>query len=165
MSEAIHLADALEGFFTRPDNGWFTPFTIAVNQLTSSQAASIPAQGLNSIWLVVQHVAFWQEWALLRLKGLPADRKTLEGGEEGWAPIRDPESEGDWQKAVERAVRVNRELADFVRQIPDAELDIPIAPGKAARYQVLQGLIAHNAYHINEIISLRHLQGWMLEQT
>jgi len=27
MSEAQHLADALEGLFANPEHGWFTPFS------------------------------------------------------------------------------------------------------------------------------------------
>jgi hypothetical protein len=60
MSEAQHLADALEGLFANPEHGWFTPCSVAVTGLTAAQAASVPAPRFNSVWAVVNHVRFWQ---------------------------------------------------------------------------------------------------------
>ena len=84
MPEAQHLADALEGLFSR-DHGWFTPFSVAVDGLDAAQAASVPAPGFHSIWAVVNHVWFWQQVTLLRLQGAPVDRQAL-GAEDGWPP-------------------------------------------------------------------------------
>jgi len=52
-----------------------------------------------------------------------------------------------------------------VASLSDEEIAQPTAPGRAKRYQAIQGLIAHNSYHTCEIISIRHMQGWWLERT
>jgi len=164
MTEAQHLADALTGFFTRTDNGWFTSFASAVAGLTAQQAAWVPGPGFNSVWGLVDHVWFWQQFFLPVLRGLPADQQPLRR-EDDWAPVADPIDEDAWQAACRRVVSVNAELAAFVAGLSDEELAQPSAPGRARRQQVIQGIIAHNSYHTCEIISVRHMQGLWLEET
>ena len=66
-TEAEHLSDAVRALFVSNDHGLSTSFATAVAGLTASQAASVPAARLNSVWAVVNHVRFWQEVTLLRL--------------------------------------------------------------------------------------------------
>lgn len=164
MTEAQRLADALEGLFARPDNGWFTPVSVAVAGLTAEQAASLPQPGFNSIWAVVNHLAYWHVVLLRRLRGEPPDPQAP-APERGWAAIPNPADEQAWHAACQRLAHLNEELAGVVAGLTDEALTQPIAPGRATRYQVIQGLIAHNCYHTAEIISLRHLQGLWLERT
>jgi len=162
MSEAEHLAEALISLFTRTDNGWFAPLTAAVVDLTARQAAWMPAPGFNSVWGLVDHVRYWEEFALLRLRGRPAGPAVL--GED-WAPIANPADEAAWQAACRRAVAVNEDLAAYVAGLTGEELAQPYAPGRVRRQQEIQGVIAHNSYHTCEIISVRHMQGLWLEET
>ena len=92
----------------------------------------------------------------LRLQGLPVDRKAL-GAENGWPPPAENADELAWQAAGERVLTVNRELAARVAQLSDDELGEPIAVGRASRYQVIQGIMAHNSYHTCEIISILYI--------
>ena len=163
MAEAQHLADVLKGLFGDPEHGLFSAFTIAVDGLTAAQAAAIPAPRFNSIWAVVNHVRFWQEYTLLRLRGLTIDRQAL-GAANGWPPAGDPGDEYAWRAARTRAIEVNQELAALIAQMTDDEVVQPSAPGRASRYQVIHGIIAHNSYHTCEVISIRHLQGLWLER-
>lgn len=162
--EAQHLSEALEGFLVRPDNGWFTPIAIAVSGLSAEQAARAPAPRFNSVWAIVNHVRFWHQYALLRLQSQPVDRQAL-GSETGWPPAGEPPDEQAWQADCQRLFSVNAELAALAAQYSTEELDQPYAPGRAKRFQVLHGVIAHNSYHTCEIISVRHMQGWWLEDT
>jgi uncharacterized damage-inducible protein DinB len=160
MSEAQHLADALENLLVNPDAGWFAVLPQAVGCLTAEQAATEPAKGFNSVWKVVNHIAYWQEYFLRVLKDDSFEAKQL--GED-WAPILDPKDDIAWQEAVKRAIDINMQLSEDVEALKDADLEQPIQAGKSKRYQELLGLIAHNSYHICEIISIRHMQGLWLE--
>jgi uncharacterized damage-inducible protein DinB len=160
MSEAQHLADALENLLVNPDAGWFAVLPQAVGCLTAEQAATEPAKGFNSVWKVVNHIAYWQEYFLRLLKDDTFEAKQL--GED-WVPIPDPKDDIAWQEAVKRAIDINMQLSEEVEALKDADLELPIAAGKSKRYQELMGLIAHNSYHICEIISIRHMQGLWLE--
>lgn len=161
MTEAQHLADALEGLLVNPDSGWYAVFPQAVGCLTAEQAATEPAKGFNSVWKVVNHIAYWQEYFLRLLKNWKFDPKEL--GED-WLPIPDPKDEVAWQEAVKRVIDINMQLVEDVESMLDEELDQPIQNGKSKRYQYLMGLIAHNSYHICEIISIRHMQGLWVEK-
>jgi hypothetical protein len=164
MSEAEHLSDAVRALFVLDDHGLFTSFATAVAGLTAAQAATVPAPRFNSVWAVVNHVRFWQEVTLRRLRGQPVDRQAL-GAENGWPPAGESADEAGWQAAVQRCLEVNRELAEAAAALSDEALAAPLAPGRAAPWQLIQGMIAHNAYHTSEVISIRHLQSLWLDRT
>jgi hypothetical protein len=164
MSEAQHLSDALVGLFAHSGHGWFAPFTVAVGGLTAQQALSVPAPRFNTIWAVVDHVRFWHQIVLLRLHGEQVSDPAL-WREGGWPAAASPADDAAWRAACDFAVALNAEVAGAVAGLDDADLVRPPGPGRAMHYQVIHGLIAHNSYHINEIISLRHMQGWWLERT
>jgi hypothetical protein len=132
MAEAQHLADALKGLFGDPEHGLFTAFTVAVDGLTAAQAAAIPALRFNSIWAVVNHVRFWQEYTLLRPRGLTIDRQAL-GAANGCPPAGDPGDEYAWQTARTRALEVNQELAALIARMTDDEVVQPSAPSCASQ--------------------------------
>jgi len=164
MSEAHHLSDALVGLVSNPENGWFTPVVVAIDGLTAEQAVTIPSQGFNSIWGVINHMSYWQEFLLLRLRGETVEQLKAEG-KDNWQTIEKPGDEQAWKADCEHILAVNKELARFVEGLSDAELDEPYAEGGSKRYQVIHGIIAHNSYHTNEIISIRHMLGYWLERT
>ena len=89
MSEGEHPSDAVRALFVMDDHGLFTSFSTAVTGLTVAQAAAIPAPRFNCVWAVVNHVRFWQEVTLLRLRGQPVGRRAL-GADNGWPPAREP---------------------------------------------------------------------------
>ncbi len=157
MSESAHLADALQGLFGG-DHGWFSPFTVAMTGLTSQQAACVPAPRMNSVWSIVNHVAFWHELVLYRFLGKWMDQETYGAGSK-WSQPSDPNDEQAWQAVCQRAVSINKELSDLVAGLSDEALAQPLHGGKSSGWQVLHGLIAHTSYHTCEIISLRQLQG------
>ncbi len=164
MTQASSLSDALQGLFSNPDAGWFTPISASIQGLSSEQAAQVPAERFNSVWSVVNHVRFWQEFMLLRLQGQPPDREAL-GGKNGWPPVPRDHLPSDWAADQKRMLAANQNLADFINTMDDDRLNQPVATGKPSPYQVIQGVIAHNSYHTCEVISIRHMLGLWLERT
>lgn len=154
MSEEKHLSGALEGMFANPQNGWFSPFTEAVAGLTAAEASWFPGPDMNSIWDLVNHIRFWHELVLRRLRGEHVDRLEL-GSDKGWPPSGSPD---DGQSCT-RAISANRDLSAFVRELTPADVDAPVEEGRARRWQVLHGLIGHTCYHTGQIILIRRLQG------
>lgn len=86
MTQAQALSDALLGLFSNPEAGWFTPISIGIQGITAEQAAIVPAERFNSVWAVVNHLRFWQEFMLLRLQKQNVDRQAL-GDEKGWPAV------------------------------------------------------------------------------
>jgi len=163
-SESQHLAQSLEALFARKDAGWFIGFSAAVEGLTAQQAARVPGAGFNSVWAIVNHIGCWHDIVLKRLRGVPMDASIFSGGQ-GFQQPNNPADERAWQAACERALNLNRELAAQIAGMSDAELDRPIETWSDTRREAVIGLIAHNSYHICEIISMRHMQGYWIEKT
>ncbi len=162
MSEGEHLADALEGLFENPENGWFMPLVKGIEGLTAQQAATVPAPRFNSVWGVVNHVRMCNEFALHRRQGHPVDVDT--SSEAYWWPSPgDPRDERAWQEARDCAIAVNRQVAAYIASMSAEELDQPAGSGPTKRYQLLHGMIGHNSYHACEVITIRHMLGLWLE--
>ena len=164
MYQSEALADALHDLFANPEAGWFTRISVAVQGLTVEQAAQVPADRFNSVWGVVNHVCFWQEFMLNRMQGLSVNRMSS-NIHHGWPPIPDHPTQADWEASLSRMFAANCMLADFVKTLGDETLHRPVAAGKPSPYQVIQGVIAHNSYHTCEVISIRHMLGLWLERT
>ena len=158
MSEGKHLADSLVAFFCYTDHYTLTPFTNAVAGLDARQAAAVPASGFHSVWALVNHVRFWHEANLCQLRAQPVDYEAL-GDKDGWPPPGGPEDEEGWQAAVSRTVQLNRQVAELVAGLTGEELAEPVVAGYVTRWQIVQSLIAHNAYHTCGIIDARRLLG------
>jgi hypothetical protein len=163
-TEAKHLAEGLEIYFTNPEHGWFQAFVTAVSGLTAEQAARVPAERFNSVWAVVNHVRYWTDFMRLRMLGEKVNPEDL-GGNDGWPLPADPPTEEAWQAAVAAAVTAVQTAAAVVAKFTAKELNSAPAEGWPIRAQVVQGMLAHNSYHTCEIISIRHMQGLWLEHT
>ena len=158
MAEGKHLADSLVALLAYADHGTFVPFTQAVSGLTADQASAVPAAGFRSVWAQVNHVRFWHEANLRQLRALPVDWKAL-GAEDGWPPPGDPSDEASWEAVVSYTVALNAEIAELVAGLTGEELEEPVVAGYVTRWQIVQSLIAHNAYHTCGIIQVRRLLG------
>jgi hypothetical protein len=164
MTEASHLAEALNDFLVKPDLFWFTSFLPAVEGLTAEDAASVPGPRFNSVWGVTLHLILCQRYALTLLRGEPVNMAEF-FAEGAWPPVRQPGSEAAWQQAKDDLLAVNQALADCVGGLPAGALEEKVAPGQFKRYQYIQGQLAHNSYHLCEIVSIRHMLGLWLEKT
>jgi uncharacterized damage-inducible protein DinB len=163
MSESEHLADALTGLLSSAESGWFTPASLALEGISAEQAIDIPVEGFNSIASVVMHMSYWQEFLLRRLSGKMTDDLKNDPRQD-WSSKFDPWNNQTWETVRERLFSTNKELAELIEKFNDEQLQSPYIEGRAKRYQVIQGIIAHNCYHTNEIITIRHLLGLWLER-
>ena len=163
MSEMLHLSEAILSFTSSPQNGWFLPITEAIQGLSAEQAAIVPGKGFNSVWAVTNHVWFCQVKVLLHLQGRSTEQLSFGEGND-WPPVGDPLDESAWQTAQERMLAVTQEISKCISELSAEELETPFEPGKAERWKLVQGLIAHNSYHACEVISIRHMQGQWLKE-
>lgn len=161
MSEAEHLAEALTSILLEEENGWFVTVLPALEGMSAVQASRSPGEKFNSPWSVLRHMTYWMEFILCRLRG--DDPKEKLG--EDWLPIADPSDEDALASDKARMATAARELAEIITGWSDALLEESFTKTGHNRRHVIQGVIAHNSYHTNEIISMRHMLGYWLEQT
>jgi len=164
MSEASHLSEALEGLLATPDLFWFVSYPTAVAGLTSEQAAAVPGPRFNSVWGVTLHLTLCQKFAMAVLRGEAVEASTF-FAEGAWPPVHDPQDAEAWQKAKTDLLAVNHALAECVAGLSNARLEQEFPSVGMKGYQYILGHLAHNSNHLNEIISIRHMQGLWLEKT
>jgi hypothetical protein len=164
MTEASHLAEALEGLLAAPDLSWFVSFPAAVDGLTALQAACALGPRFNSVWGVTRHLTICQQFALAVLRGDLVDANIF-FAEGAWPPVGEPQVEAAWQKAKNDLLGANHALAEFMTGLSCEALEeeLPLVGMKG--YQFMLGQLAHNSNHLCEIVSIRHMLGLWLEKT
>jgi hypothetical protein len=166
MSEAQHLSQALNRYFTNPNVGVFASFASATDRVTAAQAATVPVPRFNSVWGIVNHVWYWEETLLRLLRGQPVTHQMLGAPDEsGWVPAGDPADDAGWAAARSRALATNAELATEIAGLTPEQLEEELEAWQTKKHRAIQAIIAHDSYHTCEIICVRHMQGLWLERT
>lgn len=135
---------------------WHVPLIDAVRGLQAAQAAWKPAPERHSIWQIVEHLIFWKEYMLSRLRGAPR-------GPSGWAKGLDwkdvwETTDSAWEDTLRRLVEVQKALKAELGRRSDDDLDVPL-PGSSFPLFTIQTMAVHDAYHCGQICYLRALQG------
>lgn len=163
MPESAHLSEALKELFTTPDCYWFVSYPAAVDGLTAEQADCAPGPRFNSVWGVTLHLTICQQFAAAVLRGeqVTPDTFFCDGG---WPPVREL-TESAWEEAKAGVLAANHALAAAVADLPAGALDDELPQVGMLAYAYIQGHLAHNSNHLNEIVEIRHMQGLWLEKT
>lgn len=124
---------------------WAAPWSKALDGLSPEQAAWAPAAGRNSIWQHVNHVSIWRECTLA--KALPGRAGPTEGElrDQNFAGPPAGATAADWARAVQRLQQSHDDMRELIAAAPDLE---------RAQYH-----LAHDSYHLGQILLLRALQG------
>lgn len=123
---------------------WAAPWSKALVDLAPQQALFKPAAGRKSIWQIVSHVTFWRDYHLDRLNGSGklSDEQVMA---RQYAEPDHP-TPGDWSDAQTRLRASHDRMVAAV-----AETTLPI--------DKLLPVLAHDAYHLGQIMYIRALQG------
>jgi uncharacterized damage-inducible protein DinB len=157
----ILITNQLDGLFMSGGNGWHAPFATAVEGLSAATAARRPAPGVNSIWDIVNHMAYEQGIALHRLRGLTGKPAPFAppgpAGHPNWPAPDAAGGQAAWEAAVHRLLDTHREIVTLLEGMSPAEL-LTTPPGKRwPPVNLAQGLVGHNSYHAGQIVLLRRL--------
>ncbi len=157
MSEAERLGKTLKRYFSA-QHGIFLSFPGATDGLTAAQSLMVSKPGFNTIWGVVNHTAYWIEFTLLIMQGSEAQPTTPAGSKnDGWSQPEQA-TDAEWEALRQGTIQLNDQLAEATVALSDEQLHMPIGPWKQTPYQMVQSIMAHNSYHVCEVISLRHMQ-------
>lgn len=125
---------------------WYAPWSKAIDGLTAAQAAWKPAEGRHSIWQLVNHIVFWQDYTLRAARGQKPTREEFakETERRNWEEPAQV-SEAAWKDAREKFLASYRAMVD-------------LAGSPEATERPLYHLL-HESYHFGQIMYLRALQG------
>jgi len=160
VSEATRLIDQ----FKRAHDGdpWHgSPVTEILEGVTPEQAARKPPNGAHSIWELVLHMTGWRNEVARRATGEPAG----EPAAGDYPDVGDP-TPARWKAALAALDASHANLANVVRGMSDDHLlkptndprNRPLGTG-CSYYELLHGIVQHDAYHAGQIAILKKVLG------
>ena len=134
---------------------WAPPLSAALEGVTSEQALWKPegAAG-NSIWENVNHLTYYKERLLRKLKGMEK-LPDLESNDATFTVTGSGEE--DWKQAVDKLKTIHASLREIIVALEEGAYEWG-GSGHAPGEEVMS-LILHDAYHTGQIVLVRKLQG------
>ena len=117
-------------------------------------AGTRPRGVAHSVFQLLNHMVFWQNWVISWLEG-----KKPENVSGSWRGSDGPASRGEWERAVGRFRSGIDELNRCCR-----EADLLAKRGKTSRLEMLQTAASHNSYHAGQVVILRQMLGTWADQ-
>jgi uncharacterized damage-inducible protein DinB len=123
-----------------------------LKQVTAEQASRIPDGLDHSIWQLVQHIAYWEEVVLRRVRGEIVDAPL--NTPEDWPPKRKL-SDSEWQQALHRLDASHIALLKAMEAFPENKLRETVPKRDHDYYALLHGIINHCVYHGGQIATVK----------
>ena len=115
-------------------------------------AGAKPRGAPHSVYELLEHMSYWQDWAIRWLNGEQPVAPPHASG--SWPANAGPLSRRDWDEAV---ARFRRGLAALERYCRGAGR--PFGRGAQRQLEMLHTIGAHNSYHAGQVAFLRQLLG------
>lgn len=142
-------------------------FAVATDGLTAQQAAACPSERLNSVWAVVNHLAWLQAHTCDALLGKviePEKGVKSVGDTRYWPALPVEINDAAWQAARQAVLESNQRLVETIAALPDSQLTEPIpAYFNLPPTILLPHIVTHFSFHVGEIITVRHVQRLWVE--
>lgn len=135
---------------------WHGPAVLEVlRDVDALRASAHPVPDAHSIWELVLHLSATQSVLLRRIRGEEAGLSD----DDFWEPVPKATDE-DWQAALDRLTRQERELRAAVAAFPEDRLGEKLMPsGTTTAYVSFHGHVQHNVYHAGQIALLKKAYG------
>lgn len=119
----------------------------------SWQEATTKVHDLNTIAVLVFHINYFVGVALKVLQGGP-----LDGNDTLSFDHPAINSEADWKKMVDKALREAEEFASLVEKLPENKWTEPFVLEKYGNYyRNVAGIIEHTHYHLGQLALVKKL--------
>ncbi len=124
----------------------------ALEGLDWSDASYHPEGAPHSIFQLLNHITYWQDWAVKWVDGkTPPFPKHARGS---WPGNAGPANQKEWDRAVQAYLRGLAKLKGQAR-----EADLFAKRGDNTRLQMLRTIGSHDSYHIGQVVVLRQILG------
>jgi uncharacterized damage-inducible protein DinB len=137
---------------------------VALVQDVSFESCARTVSGFpHSIWQIVWHMDYWMDYELRRIQG---DRPVYPAhASASWPLETAPENDSEWGKAAARFCTLIDELA-LLAETGEETLNREVEPMHPTHLErsssilaVLWQLVAHNSYHIGQIVLMQRAFG------
>lgn len=120
--------------------------------LAWKEAGTQISEAPHTVFQLLQHICFWQDWALRWLDGKKPPLPGRAGA--SWPAPASPASAADWKCAVKNFRSGLRQLE---RRTSTASFTAE--SGQKSPLEMLQTIALHNSYHVGQVVSMRQLLG------
>jgi uncharacterized damage-inducible protein DinB len=117
------------------------------------KAAAVRPPGVpHSIFQLLLHMSYWQNWVLQWLDGKSPTVPKHAGG--SWSANPSPANSEQWKRAV-------RDFCDGLESLEarSREEDLLGKIGQTSRLQMLHTIASHTSYHVGQVVVLRQVLG------
>jgi len=120
--------------------------------LDAQGAGERPAGLPHSLFQLLKHIVFWQDWAVKWCNGeKPRVPKHASGS---WPKGTAPANDADWADCVHQFQNGLKELERRSRNG-----NLAAKNGKQSRLEMLHAIASHNSYHLGEAVVVRQILG------
>ncbi|MCX7795553.1 MAG: DinB family protein [bacterium] len=140
------IVKAMEMAFQEDKGLWADSLLDAIKGLSSEQANWKPDKGdIHSISEIVNHIISGKKWILSLL--------------EGKKPAYEEESKKSvtWEDTIKELKDVHEKVIKLLKE-KDIDLDAKVPEEESTWGEMLFGVLAHDCYHLGQIIILKGLQ-------
>ncbi|HYF95014.1 MAG TPA: DinB family protein [Symbiobacteriaceae bacterium] len=134
--------------------GWYAPLAALLEGIGPVEAAWQPPGGGNTIWQTVNHLNYYNERILLRVRG--AEVAPGLGTNEATFGPGNPEDAAAWAATVQKAHEIAEGYARVLPELTDADLQQEVFGGPLL--STLSALVLHLAYHTGQVALIRKMQ-------
>jgi uncharacterized damage-inducible protein DinB len=138
-----------------------SPVKEILRGVSAAQAATRPPNGAHSIWELVLHMTNWRNEVAARAAGSPAG----EPADGDYPAIGDPTPKR-WRAALDALDESHRRLVHAVGRLTDEQMWKPTNDPRnralgtgVTYYELLHGIVQHDAYHAGQIAILKRVLG------
>ncbi|MFI5134783.1 MAG: DinB family protein [Chitinophagales bacterium] len=117
-----------------------------VDEITAKEAATKVFPNFNSIWEIVNHLISWRETVLKRLKG-----EEIESPEDNYFSYIRDRTEPAWTETKDRFRESQAQWIKAIKKFRKKDLQEQHASGPFTNYDLISGILEHDAYHLGQI--------------
>jgi len=145
MKEQDRLVKLFEDLFSQ--SPWIgVNISDTLNEISAKEAATKPFPNFNSIWEIVNHMISWRETVLKRMQG-----EEIESPEDNYFSYIRDRSASAWEQTKTRFNESQDKWVKAIKKFQQKELKQKVAPDNLTFYDLLNGILQHDAYHLGQI--------------
>lgn len=132
---------------------WIGVNILQTLQTLDEQDAAKKVGNLNSIWSIVNHMIGWRETLLKRISNLdvPSPEDNFFNPISDFSPLA-------WKETFAR-LQSSQDALLFYLSGKNPGMDEHPNAGSYSRFELLQGILQHDVYHLGQIVLIRKLLG------
>lgn len=117
-----------------------------LDEVSAKEAATKVFPNFNSIWEIVHHQIRWRETVMRRLHG-----EEVESPEDNYFSYIRDRSELAWTQTRDAFRESQTVWLSFIAQATKEDLLKAVVPTPFSKYELVHGILQHDAYHLGQI--------------